>query len=258
MARVTVIGRSGTGKSYYAGGLLESTVPKFDAAVHFDVEDEERGLSQADDPLYGTLPVDRERAQRLDWPKLIYRRDTVRVVPRSLTNEEMRKLYATICHSVMALCERDLLDSAFVSCDEAHNILSQADFPTPVERMITGGRKHGVECLHITQRPQFLHTTVISQADLRVYFGVSDSNDIRKIDQMSTFDAEILEEIPTRTAILENKNTGEYKLIVTDPKQMSVIPTELQNSMEIETIDDIRTRPHVSGDDGIVDEAFPV
>jgi len=258
MARVTVIGRSGTGKSYYAGGLLESTVPQFDAAVHFDVEDEERGLSQPDNPLYGTLSVDRERAQRVDWPKLIYRRSTVRVVPQSLTTEEMRELYAIICESIMALCERDLLDNAFVSCDEAHNIITQANFPTPVERMITGGRKHGVECLHITQRPQFLHTTVISQADLRVYFGVSDSNDIRKIDQMSTFSASLLEEIPTRTALLENKNTGEFKLIITDPDRQSAIPSNITQQLEIETIDDVRKRPHVSGDDGIVDEAFPV
>jgi hypothetical protein len=124
--------------------------------------------------------------------------------------------------------------------------------------MITGGRKHGVECLHITQRPQFLHTTVISQADLRVYFGVSDSNDLRKIDQMAMFSAAILEQIPTRTAVLENKNTGEYKLIVTDSSQRSVVPPEISEQMEIETMDNVRSRPHDSGDDGIVDEAFPV
>jgi DNA helicase HerA-like ATPase len=58
--------------------------------------------------------------------------------------------------------------TAFVSCNEAHTILKQSNFPTACERMITGGRKRGVECLNISQRPQLLHTTVTSQADKRV------------------------------------------------------------------------------------------
>ena len=73
MARVTVLGRSGTGKSYYCGYLLEQAVPDFDFAVHFDVEDEETGLSHPDhDPLYKTLYVDQERASAISWPKVIY------------------------------------------------------------------------------------------------------------------------------------------------------------------------------------------
>lgn len=257
MARVTVIGRSGTGKSYYTGYLLERTVPNFQVAVHFDVEDEEIGLSDADhDPLYGTLRVDRNMANRLDWIKTIWNHKKIRVVPDGLTTEEMRDLYAEIAGSVMQLCQSGPCDSAFVSCDEAHNIVTQAAFPEEVERMITGGRKHGCETLHLTQRPQLLHTTVISQADLRVYFAVSDDNDLRKIDSMSNFSASILEEIPKRCCVVENKNTGNHKLLVTDPSVS--VPDSLSNRIEVEVMSANRQRPHYSGDDGIVDEAFPV
>jgi len=257
MARVTVIGMSGSGKSYYTGYLLEQTVPNFEVAVHFDVEDEEIGLSDSDhDPLYGTLRVDRQKAEALDWVKVIWNHKKLRVVPDGLTTEEMRELYATICGAVMKLAQEGPLSSAFVSCDEAHNIVTQAAFPQAVERMITGGRKHGVECLHLTQRPQLLHTTVISQADLRVYFSVSDENDLRKIDSMSGFSSSILEDIPARCAVVENKNTGDHKLLVTDASV--TVPDHVEGHMEVEVMQSDRQRPHYSGDDGIVDEQFPV
>lgn len=91
------------------------------------------------------------------------------------------------------------------SCDDAHNILKQSNFPTPSERLITGGRKHGVECLHISQRPKLLHETVISQAGKRVYFGISDDNVSPKIDQQSSFAANLLKDLKTRTCMLRTR-----------------------------------------------------
>jgi hypothetical protein len=72
MARVVVLGRSGTGKSYYTGYLLEQTVPEFNLAVHDDIEDEEIGLSDRNhDQLYRTLRVDEELARHLNWKQVI-------------------------------------------------------------------------------------------------------------------------------------------------------------------------------------------
>lgn len=238
MARVVVLGRSGTGKSYYTGYLLEQTVPEFTLAVHYDIEDEETGLSDRNhDPLYRTIKVGADEARSINWRRVLARQRTLRVVPVGFTEEEMRKLYAGICRFVMELC-RGREATAFVSCDEAHNILTQSAFPTACERLITGGRKHGVECLHISQRPQLLHTTVISQADKRVYFGISDDNDIRKIDKQSSFSAQRLNDLSSRTCIIENKNSGEW--------------------VEVDTNGVDRRRPHYSGDDGIIDSHLPV
>lgn len=238
MARVVVLGRSGTGKSYYTGSLLEQTVPMFGLACHFDIEDEEIGLSDRNhDPLYLTVSVDREKAGRLDWRRVLIKHRKIRVVPEDLTEDEQRALYAEICRQVMRLGKQTDA-TAFVSCDEAHNVLRQNDLPKECERLITGGRKHGVECLHISQRPQLLHTTVISQADRRIYFAVSDSNDLGKINKQSNFQAQKLKDLPARTCIVENKDSGEWTEVDTDG------------------ID--RERPHYSGDDGIVDDHLPV
>lgn len=240
MARVTVLGRSGTGKSFYTGYLLEQVVPDFDYAVHFDIEDEEMGLSDADhDPLYQTLYVDRETAGSISWVKAIYNHKKIRVVPEGLTTEEQREVYAQIAKATMTLCKDATPNAtAFVSCDEAHNIVKQNAFDDRVERMITGGRKHGVECLHISQRPQLLHTTVISQADRRVYFAVSDDNDLGKIDRQAGFSASRLKNLPARVCIVENKDSGEHE--------------------KLDTNGIGRQRPHYSGDDGLVDDKLPV
>ena len=126
----------------------------------------------------------------------------------------------------------------FVSCDEAHNLVPQNAFDKRVERLITGGRKHGVECLHISQRPQLLHTTVIFQADWRIDFRVNDDNDLAKINKVSAFPATMLQDLDDRMCIVENKGTGDWKSISTE--------------------DNGRKRPHYSRDDGIVDEHLPV
>jgi hypothetical protein len=161
------------------------------------------------------------------------------VVPDGLTTEEQREVYAQISRAMMQLCKDATPDaSGFVSCDEAHTINQQAQFDQRVERLITGGRKHAVECLHISQRPQLLHSTVISQADRRVYFGVSDQNDLAKIDSVSNFDADRLKTLEKRACIVENKDSGEVEELRTDGIG--------------------RERPHYSGDDGVVDKHLPV
>jgi hypothetical protein len=242
MARITVLGRSGTGKSYYTGYLLEQSVPDFDLAVHMDIEDEEGGLSDQDnehDPLYLTLTVDKDTANALDWVRVLWNHRKVRVVPDDLTHDEIREMFAAICRAVMRLC-KDIRPelTAFISCDEAHNILKEHDFPEAVERAITGGRKHGVETLFCSQRPALLPTTLISQADKRVYFALSDDNDIKKVNKTASFPGDKLAKLPARKAIVENKATGQWE--------------------ELETDGIGRKRPHFSGDDGIADRHFPV
>lgn len=236
-----MIGQSGTGKSYYTGALLEQTVPAFDLAVHYDIEDEERGLSDVHyDPIYQSLFVEAERARKLDWIQVIGNHRKLRVIPEEMTVEEMQELYAVICQCVLHICKHLATKlTGFVSCDEAHNLVPQHAFDRRVERLLTGGRKHGVECLHISQRPQLLHTTVISQADRRIYFRVNDDNDLSKINKMSGFNA--LNELPKledRTCIIENKSTGDWTVLDTNTVT--------------------RQRPHYSQDDGIVDEHLPI
>jgi hypothetical protein len=79
---------------------------------------------------------------------------------------------------------------------------------------------------------------VISQADRRVYFAISDDNDLKKINKQSSFPASELKDLPARTCIVENKDSGEWE--------------------RVDTGGIGRQRPHYSGDDGILDDHLPI
>lgn len=248
MARTAVIGNSGTGKSWGAGAIIERVLDPdhpespgdtFDIAVHFDYEDEERGLSDVDaDPIFQRLDVDPELAAEIDWLQLLYNHRRVRVVP-DMTMEEATELLGVISGALMKLCKDLVPDlTAFLSIDEAHNFIPQGNNDERVHRLISGGRKHGVEFLIVSQRPVSLHTSALGITDRRIYFRVDEKNDIRGLQDVTTFDANKLQSLRDRECIVENKSSGEY--------------------VKESTEDWTRIRPHHAKDDGIVDDALPV
>lgn len=248
MARVAVLGNSGTGKSWGGGAVIERVLDPnhpdnpgttFDYAIHFDYEDEEKGLSDADhDPLFRRLDVDPQLASQVDWLKLIYNHRKIRVVP-DMTVGEATELLGVLCFSLMKLCKELTPErTAFLSVDEAHNFIPQGNTDQRVHRLISGGRKHGVEFLVVSQRPVSLHTHALGLTDRRIYFRVDEKNDINGLQGVTTFDANRLQRLKDRECIVENKSSGEYVKESTD--------------------DWTRLRPHYAKDDGIVDAALPV
>lgn len=239
MARIVILGASGSGKSWYAGWMLERAAPNFDYVIHFDIENEEVGLSDSSDPLLKTVFVDEKRYERLNLPQVVYRNQQVRVVPEGLTLEEMRELYGRLCRTAMILAAEEDVGTVYVSCDEAHNVVPQENnLDDRIERLITGGRKYGAEVQHTSQRPQLLHKTALSQVDRAIYFRLGEDNDISKVQKQAEVNAHKLRELGKRECIIENRDSGEW--MIQDTEELS------------------RHRPHYSGDDGIVDEVLPV
>lgn len=256
MARVAVIGQSGTGKSFGAGAVIERILDPnhpdnpgqtFDIAVHFDPEDEEKGLSDADhDPLYRRLDVDAELARNLEWMKVLYNHRRIRVVP-DMTDDAKAELYGVICGAVFELCKDVVPDlTALVSGDEIGSYVTQTSADKRVLTVQTRGRKYGVETVHVMQRPQQAHTEMISQCDRRMYFRVNDDNDLGKLSGQAGFNVNRipnlngrgLKELEDREVVIENVGTGD-------------IIVESTNDWR-------RIRPHYSGDDGLIDDVLPV
>jgi len=245
MARTGIFGRSGVGKSYFFGSVLEQTVSEFDYSVHFDIEDEEVGMSLKDGGLFKSFYVDREYANQvveyqgreislLQAVILKYRK--VRVIPDGLTEGEQRDLFKEICEVAMVVGAHG--HSMHLSADEAHIIIPDSgDLPDAVERVLTGGRKKGVEWTFCTQRPASLHPTAFTQMNFGVYFHLPKDNDRMKVNNSSGFNAyHRLENMSEREAYIENLDTGKLAHVDTD------------------TIE--RVYPHFSGDDGIADEVL--
>jgi len=230
MARITLLGQSGTGKSWYSGWLLENVVPEFEHAIHLDYEDEEQGMSLSEDPLYVTLFVDEELLDSLDFESVVERNKKLRVVPDGLTKDEIGDLAEELAAAALELGD------CYFSIDEAHNVCESQSIGPKMERLVTGGRKRGVEWQAVTQRPQKLHEDVLSQSNISVYFAVSKDRDLKKIGDSSDVDAERISNLEKRQAIIENHDSGETKTI--DTNNLS------------------RKYPHVAGDDGKADDVL--
>lgn len=244
MARLVVLGTSGSGKSWYAGAVLEQSVPSFDYAIHFDPEDEEVALSAPEratgyPPLYHRLPIDERRYQTLNLLNVVHRNKRVRIVPSGLTADERRDLYGRVCAVAMKLAKDMNAGDVLVSCDEAHNVVGEGSLDERVERAITGGRKHGCETVHVSQRPQLIHKTLLSQTDKCIYFRLGDDNDLGKIDAQSEVPGDEIRRLGKRECIVENRDSGEWTRVDTET-------------------DVTRKRPHFSGDDGKLDSHLPV
>lgn len=262
MARVFGIGKSGSGKSWFAGKKIAEIIEgegegdAFEHAIHVDLEDEERGLSKQGDALLKTLEVDKQllRDQYLvnedNPPAFIpeeelkdgalvsavkfafYQNKRIRVVPDGLNDEEIHALTELLADAAM------LAGDTHFSMDEAHRIASQAGLGDHMSDLITGGRKRGVEWLFVTQRPQAIHKQVLAQTNIGVFFKLTSDRDVKKADRLAeNFDAEdTLPAMEPRQAIIENYDNGTVKRIDT-------------NDLE-------RKYEHVAGDDGKGDDKW--
>lgn len=300
MARSIVLGRSGVGKSWFSGKVLEDIltdgdgtgrasgcgceesdcshahgddghVPRvdtgegapdfdldedFEYAVHIDVEDEERGFSNPDDPVMLTYTADQDNIRKYvqvdpddppDYiperevnsggkvllPKWVYYRNKyVRVVPEGLTDEELIKLVEMLADAAM-----NTGDCHF-SLDEAHLVAKKHNIGDKLMRLATGGRKRGVEWLFITQRPQKMHEDLLSQSDYTVYFNLRDRDRDKAAEKSEVVpDAEDkIDALEPREAIIEDFDKGDYHEFLTEDVERNI--------------------PHVSGDDGKANEAY--
>jgi len=230
VARITVLGSSGTGKSWYAGWVLENTALEFEHAVHLDYEDEEKGMSLADNPMYLSAYIDEELLGKVDFENLLRKDKRLRVVPDGLTKSEIRELAEKLADAALEV------GGCFFSWDEAHNVTEKHDIGDRMERLATGGRKYGVEWLAVTQRPQNLHEDVLSQANVTVCFSVDSDRDLKKVVESTSMDRSEIKTLDERQAIIENHDSGEMKKIDT-------------NNLD-------RKYPHVAGDDGKAEDVL--
>lgn len=250
MARIVILGSSGRGKSWYSGWFLERVVPKFEYAVYFDKEDEDYNLSadfpRGPDPLYSATFVDQDmfyegctiNGTHYSLEELMTEAKSNRIIPQGLTTEEEIDLAGRCAKWAMEMGK--LGDGCHVTYEEAHNVAPQTKLDNRISRLVTGGRKYGVEWIFVTQRPQKIHEDILSQSTHGIYFGMDGDRDLDKVDKSTaTFDANIqLPKLEDRTCIQENKKEGEMEIINT------------------ETLE--RKRPHGADDPSKSDEVLEV
>lgn len=237
MARTLVCGSSGNGKSWEMGRYLENVVPEFDYGIHFDPDDEEGGLAakggSGEPPVYKTLYVDRSAlAGEWDIPATIRKERKLRVVPDGLSDEQSIHLLALCCKTAMEITGGE--PDFHLSVDEAHNVIPKGKVHSHISRLLTGGRKRGLEWAVAAQRLQRINEDAISQANYGIYFSMS-GRDAKKVDGETVFDARAeLPKLDRFQCIYENRNNGEWWRVNTQEKT--------------------RVHRHLADDDGKADE----
>lgn len=245
MARTGVFGRSGVGKSWMFGWFLEQVLPEFDYAFHFDIEDEEKGLSEPPDSILKTFYCDKEFAEKtveVDGREVILpvavwlKNRKVRMIPDGLTDSEKYEIFAHISEAAMEVGKQG--GSVHLSSDEAHMVIPEADdLDNRIERMLSGGRKKGVEWAFCTQRPKKVHSMAFTQMNYGIFFHLPKDADRMKVNGSVGFDAyHMLEEMGSRECYIENADTSELKLVDT------------------ETLE--RQTNHYAKDDGVADDTL--
>jgi DNA helicase HerA-like ATPase len=210
LGRVFITGKSGSGKSYTVGVLIEELIQKRIPVVIIDRHGEyfslkvldQKNLSamepflQLDDSKAGFAPQIIEFGDRtlnstsdLGIEYLLACQPVDLVAPGQATIVNLRGLDIPIQENVVC----DMLNSLykasttraippfFLFIDEAHLFSGKRGSPVVdvVKLIAQEGRKFGVNLVVITQKPQALDTTVRAQAGTWIIHKLTDVNDIK-------------------------------------------------------------------------------
>jgi len=176
MTRTNVLAQSGWGKSWLAQQDTETNLRNVDYAVILDYKDEFRGLSK--EGLTRWAAIGHNEATLSESAVREFIRENERLVlARAVEPEPWREFAGKVSTAVQATD-----GTALVVIDEAHFVAPQRQsYPDAVRELATTGRGNGVSSTWVSQRPQELDETPISQADARYLGGFTSDRDLGKL-----------------------------------------------------------------------------
>jgi DNA helicase HerA-like ATPase len=172
---VTIFGKSGCGKSFFAGWLASKLRGEEKRLVVWDKKNEYRGLADALLTLDSHV-IERIRNTRHEFfIRVLTDQPSLRIVPQGLTLDEMMEAYNELAHAIYELGNCVLLT------EEAHIVCPQGQTPRYAQALVTDARTNANDLIFVTQRAQMLDTTIVSQGNVRVAFKMTDPNDLRRV-----------------------------------------------------------------------------
>lgn len=172
---VLVSGKSGSGKSYFAGWLASKFKERGKALVIWDKKNEYRGLASSLLVLNQAAFAKVRQAKHEFFLRLLAAHPSVLIVPQGLTLDEMLEAFDDLAHAVFERGQTVLL------VEEAHVVAPQGQTPRYAQILVTDARTNVNDLIMVTQRVQNLDTTMASQANIRVAFKMTDPNDLKRI-----------------------------------------------------------------------------
>ncbi len=207
--RLFITGKSGSGKSYTVGVLVEELIKKQIPVVILDRHGEYNSLKvmkeqnfpendpffRLEDPALAfanhvvefadsnfnpSTDLDLDYLYVAEPTELVSQGQCAIVNLRGLSIENQKKIALKLLHSLYDAASRKAISPFYLFIDEAHEFCGkQKDPVSDIVKLISmEGRKFGLNLAIITQRPQALDVNIRSQAGTWIIHKLTDVNDV--------------------------------------------------------------------------------
>ena len=193
--RILVVGKTQSGKSYWAKKLLS----QYKNRIVYDIKRE-----YSDYGLIVKTIEELDEAIKSGCNKIV-------IQPLDLSSEYFDK----VCEYIFS----KLRNMVFI-VDEVHNYISKSYIPMGFKRLVTvaEGKELRIGVISISQRPQNIHNDIISNCKLVVCFKLNLKNDAESISELTGMRVEDIQNLPYRDFMVyddtaENEQVKKYGAI---------------------------------------------
>jgi len=199
-----VIGKSGTGKSYFAKRLADRLSEGKKLIIVDNSED------HADISGVYLLEVHQENIRKLDPRKVLQKLERALLVFTYTETNDVNKFLDQLCEAIWE--EKNII----LMIDEAHIFFPRSNFPRGIERIIRAGRKGGIDILLITQNFTDLNITALKQAHYLAVLRLTEQNEIERVARRFPEARHIVSELPEYHLMFIDLMRGKYEIIKND------------------------------------------
>ena len=171
---ITIVGKKGSGKSYYAGYILECLLFRTKKPfVILDYHKEHLGFT--DIAGVKKFKLTEDYIGRINWKRLILSCKGLIVYPEKVYRHLVNQEFSEICRVIMEI------ENTLLLVDECSNLAPNNAIDENFELVVTEGRKFGVELISADQRTQQIDKTILSQSSKLVCFTMFEENDLSHV-----------------------------------------------------------------------------
>lgn len=203
-----VLGKSGTGKSYFTRHLIVEYLEKKKRKHHIVIDlSPDHFYSGLKEKGFKLTEIDRNNVKiNIDWEKVlsIYPNVVLEVV--DLLDEEIIYLLDGLGKDLFKIGDTLLV------IDEAHQFFKRFHYSEELARLFRGGRKYYIDIVMVTQMITDLEMIARKQANTIVSFQITEENDVKKVSSLFGVDETVLRGLGEYQFLVKNLRTGEQRL----------------------------------------------
>jgi hypothetical protein len=171
-------GKTGCGKSYTLNYILhrEYKLKRREGIVVLDLRDDHLNLLKLPDFYFLKITPLIFNYYDLDWAGILQKYPYLLISPYKISREEYEKLTDDIAKGIV-----DIGNRIFVLEEAGLAFPVYSGIRRNLSVLITTGRKLGIDFYFTSQRPSFVSTVAVSQANIRIAFTMDDANDINRV-----------------------------------------------------------------------------